>query len=530
MRLPRPAVILLAALLLAHCAAPIRVEEVAPPLPASLSKQELRSASKLARRQPAVAAGRLLDLIARADERIARGETELIPAYNYLVARFVANLERAELDPFTAPVSIAGGERTYTVDARQPRDLQGIDHLLVATDSLDFEGKYATDPVIKPGIGAPLVAKVGTEHGSGDQIRYRNVTALVRLQGSRATLELADPFATESVSYAGRSRPLAADYSSAVSYGLSHERIDKLGFARMLNPSRYADTTTLARLQPYDPDRIPVLMVHGLQDTPATWMPMYLSLMQDPDIREHYQFWAFSYPSGYPYPYSASLLRKALDQMNRDYPDHKDIVIVGHSMGGILSRLMISDAGDRIWLDYFGKPPAETRISGASREPLEQALVFRPRPDIDRAVFCSAPHRGADLATNWIGRLGSRLIRVPSFIADVRESVINVVTADGAALKLDRAPNSIDTLAPNDRFVRASKDLPIPGSIPYHSVIGDRGKGDTPDSSDGVVAYWSSHMDGAVSEKIVPSHHGSHQHPEGIAEVRRILKLHLRGR
>jgi hypothetical protein len=38
----------------------------------------------------------------------------------------------------------------------------------------------------------------------------------------------------------------------------------------------------------------------------------------------------------------------------------------------------------------------------------------------------------------------------------------------------------------------------------HHSIIGDRGKGDTPNSSDGVVPYWSSHLATAKSEKIVP--------------------------
>ena len=150
--------------------------------------------------------------------------------------------------------------------------------------------------------------------------------------------------------------------------------------------------------------------------------------------------------------------------------------------------------------------------------------------EIDRAIFICAPHRGSDLATNWIGRLGSRLVRAPQLISDVTTTAINLVTVDPAGLQLQRAPNSIDTLAPNNRMVRATAALHIRDSIPYHSIMGDRGKGDTPDSSDGVVAYWSSHLDGAVSEKVVPYHHSSHQHPDAIAEVRRILKMHAAGR
>jgi hypothetical protein len=92
-------------------------------------------------------------------------------------------------------------------------------------------------------------------------------------------------------------------------------------------------------------------------------------------------------------------------------------------------------------------------------------------------------------------------------------------------LKLKRIPNSVDTLAPNNRFVKAINTIPITPGIPYHTIMGNRGKGDSPNSSDGVVPYWSSHMDGATSELIVPSGHGAHQNPQAIEEVRRILTL-----
>jgi len=58
--------------------------------------------------------------------------------------------------------------------------------------------------------------------------------------------------------------------------------------------------------------------------------------------------------------------------------------------------------------------------------------------------------------------------------------------------------------------------------------MGDRGKGDAPNSSDGVVSYWSSHMEGAQSELIVPAGHPAHQNLQAIEEVRRILKLNAR--
>jgi triacylglycerol esterase/lipase EstA (alpha/beta hydrolase family) len=406
-----------------------------------------------------------------------------------------------------------------------------------SSDAYDFRGKYTTVHATRAGVGAPLV--VMADHNPDYRKTFEPpqvamaLTAVVRAEGKQgAVLELHDPLEEERISIAGRNPVLAANLSAPVSFVMAVTRPDKLGLSRLINPQKYSDTARLLRLQKYDKDRIPVLFVHGLQDTPATWVPMYHCLIQDPEIRNRYQFWAFSYPSGYPYPYSASLLRKELDGINRAFPDHKKIVIVGHSMGSLISRLMVTNAGDKIWRDIFSKGPDEMPITGASRELLRDALLFEHRREIDRAIFLSAPHRGSEIASNWVGRLGSRLVRMPTFLADARNAVASVITVDAASLQLDRAPNSIDTLSPDNRFVKAVNKLPIAPGIPYHSIMGDRGKGGNKDKtppmmSDGVVAFWSSHLNGAASEKIVPSHHSSHQHPEGIAEVKRILKLHL---
>jgi hypothetical protein len=112
----------------------------------------------------------------------------------------------------------------------------------------------------------------------------------------------------------------------------------------------------------------------------------------------------------------------------------------------------------------------------------------------------------------------------------IGKTIREAASPDPAALQLKRFPNSVDTLAPNNRFVVAINKIPIAPGIPYHSIVGDRGRGDTPNSSDSVVAYWSSHLDGAVSEKIVPSNHSTPLNSEAIAEVHRILKLNAGSR
>ena len=204
------------------------------------------------------------------------------------------------------------------------------------------------------------------------------------------------------------------------------------------------------------------------------------------------------------------------------------MVLVGHSMGGCIGRTLITDAGTKLWIQSFGKPPEQTEMPAESKRLLEEALIFKHRPEIGRVIFMSTPHRGSDMASNWLGRIGSMLVRTPSKLLHIGQTIREAATADPAALQLKRLPNSVDTLAPNNRFVIAINEIPTTPGIPYHTILGDRGRGDSPNSSDGVVAYWSSHLDGAASQRIVPSNHSSPLNPEAIAEVHRILKLNAR--
>jgi pimeloyl-ACP methyl ester carboxylesterase len=260
---------------------------------------------------------------------------------------------------------------------------------------------------------------------------------------------------------------------------------------------------------------------------------MLNAVWADPVVRRNYQVWVFNYPTGYPVPYSALLLRRQLDALDKAFPNHRPIVMVGHSMGGILSRLMITDSrGDKIWRYFFGTAPAETLLSAESKALVKEALIFKPQRDVARVIFISTPHRGSMLAQNSIGRIASSLIRKPLEFVRLGPEILqaSVVQEDPGVMKLKRMPNSIDTLSPNDPFVKIINTLPLAKGVPYHSIIGDRGRGDTPNSSDGVVPYWSSHVGAAESEKIVPSAHGANETAEGIAEVIRILKEHSQGK
>jgi pimeloyl-ACP methyl ester carboxylesterase len=450
--------------------------------------------------------------------------------YNFSVARAVENVGRAKIQPWQHKIDIVGDRASYTLTTPKPANPEHDPNRydLFPTDSLKIGGTFFKTRSSINGIGAPLVAVARSEDpGFRQQYKlprvYAPVTAAIRFSGQNAELEFVDPMKSGRIALGKRTFPLAVDLSAPTAMLIARERPERLGFARVMNPQKYADTARLCQLQQYDPNRTPVIFIHGLQETGASWAPMIDSLRNDAVIRERYQFWFFSYPSGYPYPYAAALFRRDLDGIKRAFPDHKRVILIGHSMGGMICRLMITDAGDKIWRDIFGTSPQQTPLSGEGRDLLENSIVFNHRPEVKRVIFVSTPHRGSAIASGWIGRIGSSLVRTPRAFASIYASMRPLEKPDPAAAHLRRMPNSVDTLAPNDRFVRSVNKLPITPGIAYHSIMGDRGRGDTPDSSDGVVPYWSSHLDGAQSELIVHSDHGAQFNPDAIREVRRIL-------
>ncbi len=499
----------------------------------TLARQHLLAAEE---EKPLLSLGE--DLIAaKLSLRVLDRQPENLPAasiYNFSVARAVENVERAKIQPWRRPVSIGGHETNFSLVSPKPMDAEHDPERydLFSTDSLQIGGKFFKTRAPVSGIGAPFVAVGRTENPRFRQqfeLRriYAPVTAVIQFSDQRAQLKLIDPTKAERVTLGKRTFPLANDFSAPTAMLIAHERPERLGFARVINPQKYADTTGLTLTQQFDPARTPVIFVHGLQETGASWAPMVDSLHHDPWIREHYQFWFYSYPSGYPYPYSAMLLRRDLDAIQRAFPNHKRVVLIGHSMGGMICRLMITDTGDKIWHAYFSTSPAKTPLASKTRKELEEVLVFNHRPEVERAIFISTPHRGSQFATGWIGRIGAALVRTPKQFASIYASTKSLLVADPAARSLKRMPNSVDTLEPNDRFVLAVDKLSMTPGIPYHSIMGDRGRGDTPNSSDGIVPYWSSHLEGARSELIVPSGHNAQYNPEAIHEVARILELNL---
>lgn len=457
--------------------------------------------------------------------------TEARRDYNFAVARLCGTLRESGLAPWKAPLRV--GARTLAWQ-RDPRpEWNPARYELIPADQLKIDGTYVEQRETREGLGAPLVAK-----RIADQLHeyaptphfFYGVTAVVRFEDFRCVLSFEDPLARETVRLGGRSFPLAADFTAPLAMMLVEMHPKQLELPRLLHPAKFASTTRIARLEPFDPNKTVVLVVHGLMDSPATWFPLINHLRADEDVRRNYQFWFFSYASGYPYPYSAAILRRELDKAEEHYPSRKKMVVIGHSMGGCISRLLITNTGRRVWEEMFTVPPERMDVTPEHRHILSESAIFAARPEIGRVIFISAPHRGSNLASDWFGRLATRLVQMPSSLLTIGREEARYEKHAIGDLHLKRFPDSIDTLAPNNDFVIALNKVPIVAGVPYHTIAGDRGRGDAPNSSDGVVPYWSTHQPAAKSEKIVPSGHPAHQHPQGIEEVHRILRLHARSR
>ena len=211
----------------------------------------------------------------------------------------------------------------------------------------------------------------------------------------------------------------------------------------------------------------------------------------------------------------------------------QNMVGIGHSMGGLLTRTLVTNSGDAIWNSTFAIPFSEVATSFEHRARLRRLFYFQPKPYVKRVIFVAVPHRGSKIADSFFARLMARQVHLPhelhAFVSELRATIPNLLKPEAAAL-FDRGyPNSIRVLSPKSVGLMALAELPVDSSIPFHSIMGDRGRGGGEKSSDGAVTYASSHLPGASSELIVPSNHRTYENPEALVEVKRILKLHLAG-
>ncbi len=492
-----------------------------------------------------------------------------VDIYNLAVTAAIRHRE-GTIDEGSLEYSFHLGEVTFEID---PAGLEYIGYRLgdlVPAAQLHVRG--LRNRYRQAGIGAPFLARAIPQEGVerpltsarvADElrvpitifVRYGNATEGLRSGEFRGRIETYNENHTTQIQVAGRSVPLEYETSAALAYSLEYSKMWDFEIAGFRSGDALPVADGLVMLRPYQPGKIPVVLVHGTASSPARWAEMLNEYQSDPILRTKYQFWLFMYTTGNPVLFSASLLRESLQNTLAEVdPDDQDpalrrMIVVGHSQGGLLTKLQAISSGTRFWDGFSEVPFEEIDVQPETRRILRKAIFFEPQPFIERVVFISTPHRGSFLAGTFLGRIASSLFRAPTELVglslDLALSGVSLardaVSQPGFILglfrtdedeelreRLARPSSSVDNMDPSSAFTRSLQSIPVADRIRANSIIPVLGSEPPDGKNDGVVEYSSAHIDEAESEYVVyHSDHSTQGHPETIQELRRILLKHV---
>lgn len=343
-----------------------------------------------------------------------------------------------------------------------------------------------------------------------------------------------DPYQYESVQVAQKTYPLAANFSAPYGLWLAQNNLGKAAYLSLIDRDDRLTMPHLYMLEPYNPNKKVIILVHGLASSPEAWVRLTNDIMGDPVLREHYQVWQVFYSTNMPILESRfqiyALLTQAFAKVDANAAAKDDAVLVGHSMGGIISRLLVSNADiTQATLALMNN----RQLNRYRNLPIvRQRMVMQQIPNIDRAIFLAAPHRGTDFADRWFTKAARKVIKLPvAFLTAVGDALVD----EDPSLKelwqqIDRSliQNGPSDLSHQSKFMQLTQDIMPRQNLPFHSIIGNNtGLDDLTQINDDVVPYQSAHLKAAQSEKIIRGSHSIQETPEAVLELRRILRLHL---
>jgi triacylglycerol esterase/lipase EstA (alpha/beta hydrolase family) len=514
-----------------------------------------------------MAAAHSYDFLFYSDNKLAhtfvspfgRYMTEL---YNASISRII-DIRETEKAPWQLPWEATVGNTVYRFSRDPDQSVQMAPHSFEEyTPAYEIRAKSLKNLYSSRGIGAPLVGKRKNAPDSPQYdklfppvvtapvtilFKFSPPDAVVNDQDSAAATEkktrnvvvsVLDPFKLDAVNIEGTQYPIEADYSAAFGVLLKDVNPGQFVLDALLNAGNHVDRIKLTFLQPYDPNKIPVVLVHGLYSSPATYIQMLNDLLGVDEIRSKYQFWAYSYPTGLPIIETSTRLRQALRETAQKFdPDgtsktFNQMVIVGHSMGGIITRSMVIENSDKLWNAFFTVPIEKLDLTDDERKYVAEIGSFKALPFVKRTVYIASPLRGSDVASSsFVTRLTRWLISLPANMISRRQSLLtkNKQYLNPEVNKDDFvnvARSSVDNLRTDSPILKGYISTPISPSVTYNSIIAIEDAKQGPGSNDGLVRYESAHQDGAESEKLIPAGHVCLEHPQTIAEVRRILLSH----
>lgn len=343
-----------------------------------------------------------------------------------------------------------------------------------------------------------------------------------------------DPYQHESVKVAQKTYPLAANFSAPYGLWLAQNNLGKAAYLSLIDRDDRLTMPHLYMLEPYNPNKKVIVLVHGLASSPEAWVRLTNDMMGDQVLRENYQVWQVFYSTNMPILESRfqiyALLTQAFERVDAKAAAKDDAVLVGHSMGGIISRLLVSNADiTQATLALMNN----RQLNRYRHLPIvKQRMVMKNIPNIDRAIFLAAPHRGTDFADRWFTKAARKVIKLPgAFLTALGNALVD----EDPSLKelwkqIDHSliQNGPSDLSHQSKFIQLTQNIMPPQGFAYHSIIGNNTAFDDPlKINDDIVPYQSAHLSGASSEKIIRGSHSIQETPEAVLELRRILRLHL---
>ena len=432
------------------------------------------------------------------------------------------------------------GSLAVSVDAtRLARGLAQFERFLLADD---YRVRGFTIRNRDSGLGVPLIG-IRPQQESAVGARIVPLTAFLRIanpeqelttdSAGQAQLEVYSAYDETEILVNGQTVPLETDQTVAIAYALDNTDVWTLDLRRFFFLKEQIKPQ-IVTLSPYEAGKIPVVFVHGTASEMIWWAEMFNTLRGDAILNRRYHFWFFRYNSDHPLMESAAALRDTLREQYRQLAGKdenqalENMVIVGHSQGGLLTKTTAVTSGDRLWGALSDEPFESFELSPEAREMLTNFLFIEPLPFVGRTVFISTPHRGSFLAKLWIGSLFRRLAGLPTAVIKGSKEFLTMERKLKLPIQLKgRLPTSIDGMSPKNPVLLELAELPVSPEVKTHSIIAVKDLENYRESDDGVVEYQSAHLPEVESEFLVESTHSCQQHPLVIEEVRRILLQHL---
>ena len=396
----------------------------------------------------------------------------------------------------------------------------------------------------EPGLGAPIIAVEQKPEGAplfrtspaSLFLRFNCMFKEIKAGTCAGTLEMYSAYDHTEVAVGNTKIPLERDVTAQLAYTIDQPYVQKVGFNEFLYGTGYIKTG-LFFMQPYEPEKIPIVLVHGTFSSPVAWAEMANSLRADPVINRQYQIWNFFYDSGKRIGISAHELRGALEQQVQQLdpqgtnPVLHRMVIIGHSQGGLLTKLTATDTGESFIRTATGKSLAELTVADEDRAHIAKESIFMSLPFVKRVIFISTPHRGSFLSKDWVRTLVLQMIALPrgalQSTANLMKAVQKLGVSEAQAQQVI-ATTSLDTMSPNNPMIQTLAEIPVAQGVKAHSIVAIDGDEMPPEGDDGVVKYTSAHVEYVESELLVRSGHSCQGHPLVIEEIRRILLAHLK--